>query len=88
MFLLHINWHVQKSGSFITMTAAFRMNGVFLNMTLNDANGVSLIVLHCSHECVTLNTVFQPDSKCVTLTLFFSFDASVEVHTCKGVCQK
>ena len=30
-----------------------------LNMTLNDVNGVSLIALHCSHECVTLNTVFQ-----------------------------
>ena len=41
------------------MTTVFRVKKMFLNKTLNDVNGVSLIALHCSHKCVALNTVFQ-----------------------------
>ena len=51
-------------------------------------NGVSLIVLHFLMNVLHSILFSNLGDKCVTLALLFSFDASVVVHTCKGVCQK
>ena len=80
VFLHYMNYH-------ITIIPVSRMKEMLLNMILNDKNYVSLIVFHCSLECVTLNAVLQSECQmcCINNIQFISWYFCCDTHAQKCI---